>query len=260
MSRTTNSAEVEKNSRPFTATPVLLIPVIDLKNHQAVHAVAGQRDAYQPVRSVLCDTAEPREVATALARRVGHKTLYVADLDALQTSSTRHRPIIQQLLADGFEVWLDAGVKRVSDAKELATIDSAGYRLSQIIVALESVESQEELHAIVRQLDAQRLVFSMDLKAGQISANEFWKGQSPLEILQQVTSVGIRNVILLDVAAVGVGQGVITLDLCRQAREQFPDVQLVSGGGVRGADDVQRLADAGCQGALVATALHRGAL
>jgi phosphoribosylformimino-5-aminoimidazole carboxamide ribotide isomerase len=37
-------------------------------------------------------------------------------------------------------------------------------------------------------------------------------------------------------------------------------VTLVAGGGVRGADDLARLADAGCDGALVATALHDGRL
>jgi phosphoribosylformimino-5-aminoimidazole carboxamide ribotide isomerase len=39
-----------------------------------------------------------------------------------------------------------------------------------------------------------------------------------------------------------------------------PHVALFAGGGVRGPDDLARLADAGCDGALVATALHDGLL
>jgi phosphoribosylformimino-5-aminoimidazole carboxamide ribotide isomerase len=35
---------------------------------------------------------------------------------------------------------------------------------------------------------------------------------------------------------------------------------LLAGGGVRGYEDLARLADAGCDGALVATALHDGRL
>jgi phosphoribosylformimino-5-aminoimidazole carboxamide ribotide isomerase len=41
-------------------------------------------------------------------------------------------------------------------------------------------------------------------------------------------------------------------------REAVADMTLVAGGGVRGVDDLARLADTGCDGALVATALHDG--
>ena len=46
----------------------------------------------------------------------------------------------------------------------------------------------------------------------------------------------------------------------RRVRRAVPDVALLAGGGVRGPEDLQRLADAGCDGALVATALHDGRL
>jgi phosphoribosylformimino-5-aminoimidazole carboxamide ribotide isomerase len=59
---------------------------------------------------------------------------------------------------------------------------------------------------------------------------------------------------------VGVGGGTRTLDLCRQIQEEFPRVELTAGGGVRGLDDLKVLAAAGCDAALVASALHDGRL
>jgi uncharacterized protein related to proFAR isomerase len=43
-------------------------------------------------------------------------------------------------------------------------------------------------------------------------------------------------------------------------REAVPGLTLLAGGGIQGREDLVRLADSGCDGALVATALHDGGL
>jgi phosphoribosylformimino-5-aminoimidazole carboxamide ribotide isomerase len=52
----------------------------------------------------------------------------------------------------------------------------------------------------------------------------------------------------------------LDLRLIARVREAAPHVTLVAGGGVRGPADLTRLAAAGCDAALVATALQSGAL
>jgi phosphoribosylformimino-5-aminoimidazole carboxamide ribotide isomerase len=64
--------------------------------------------------------------------------------------------------------------------------------------------------------------------------------------------------IVLDLADVGVSRGTGTLDLVRRLRSAHPQLELTAGGGVRGIDDLRQLADAGCDAALVASALHDG--
>jgi phosphoribosylformimino-5-aminoimidazole carboxamide ribotide isomerase len=66
--------------------------------------------------------------------------------------------------------------------------------------------------------------------------------------------------IVLDIADVGVGQGTHTLNLCQQLIAELHPVSVIAGGGVRGIDDLKALADAGCDAALVASALHDGRL
>jgi phosphoribosylformimino-5-aminoimidazole carboxamide ribotide isomerase len=64
---------------------------------------------------------------------------------------------------------------------------------------------------------------------------------------------------VIDLARVGTATG-IDLELIARVRKAVPKMTLLAGGGVRGREDLARLADAGCDGALVATALHDGRL
>jgi len=62
---------------------------------------------------------------------------------------------------------------------------------------------------------------------------------------------------VIDLARVGTGRG-LDLDLLASVRDATRGSRLLAGGGVRGVEDLARLADVGCDGALVATALHDG--
>ena len=59
-----------------------VIPVIDVLGGVAVNAVKGMRQEYQPLKSSLCKSADPVDVAAAF-RTFGFKELYMADLDAI---------------------------------------------------------------------------------------------------------------------------------------------------------------------------------
>jgi uncharacterized protein related to proFAR isomerase len=64
---------------------------------------------------------------------------------------------------------------------------------------------------------------------------------------------------VLDLARVGSGGGP-DVALLAELHSRLPDVEVLAGGGVRHAGDLRALAGAGAAGALVATALHGGAI
>src|SRR3989454_1059699 len=70
---------------------------------------------------------------------------------------------------------------------------------------------------------------------------------------------GVAAMLVLDVARVGSGLGV-DLDLVAALRRAHPGSELLAGGGIGSVRDLERLADSGCDGALIATALHDGSL
>ena len=62
---------------------------------------------------------------------------------------------------------------------------------------------------------------------------------------------------MIDLARVGTGRG-IDVELLARIRSTTSGLRLVAGGGVRGWDDLVRVAKAGYDAVLVATALHDG--
>ena len=72
----------------------------------------------------------------------------------------------------------------------------------------------------------------------------------------RAADAGVRTMIVIDLARVGTRKG-LDLGLIARVRAATPGLTLVAGGGVRGPEDLTQLAAAGCDGALVATSLHR---
>ncbi|MHB8864712.1 MAG: HisA/HisF-related TIM barrel protein [Pirellulaceae bacterium] len=236
-----------------------LYGVLDLKAGQVVRGVAGRRETYQPVRSVIARTSAPGDVAGGLLEHLGLRRAYVADLDAI----AGHAPNWAALTAianAGLELLVDAGCGDRDRAVELAEFAACGVRLQGVVVGLESL-GIEDLSVFVQAIGVERAVLSLDLHEGRpIVGAESLRGQSPQAIAAQAWSAGFRRIIVLDLAGVGVAGGPMTLRTCSELRRQWRWQELISGGGVRHSDDLLALQHAGCDGVLLASALHAGTL
>jgi phosphoribosylformimino-5-aminoimidazole carboxamide ribotide isomerase len=233
-----------------------ILPVLDLMQGQIVRGVGGKRDTYQPIVSKLVASAEPVAVALALHDRFGFDEFYLADLDAIR-DGIPNLEVYQQLQMEGFRLWVDAGVRSRS-ARTLKMLIIAN--VARVILGLETIADPDDIGHIVRRLGADRAVFSLDLKEGKaLGAIERWHTSDPFGIARRaIESYGVRRLIVLDLAHVGVGNGIGTEALCRRIKEVHPEVHLCAGGGVRGSADVARLTQLGVDHVLVASALHDG--
>jgi phosphoribosylformimino-5-aminoimidazole carboxamide ribotide isomerase len=232
-----------------------LIPVIDLLNNQAVHAVKGDRCNYKPVKSVLCETSDPLAVARAFRDQLGLKEIYIADLDAIQNPSRRiHRNLIENLACrENIDIILDAGI---SDHARISMWLNAG--IHRIVVGSETLDTLDTAKEIPAVTDPSRVVFSLDCRNGKIiSQCPVLRGLSPLKTLETLKSSGWREVILLDLARVGSGRG-IHRPLAIEARANFPTLTLLVGGGITGPEEISALDTMGVDGILAATIFHLG--
>jgi phosphoribosylformimino-5-aminoimidazole carboxamide ribotide isomerase len=231
-----------------------VIPVLDLERGRAVHARRGERAAYAPVESTLAPgrRGDARAVARAYVHTLGARELYVADLDAITGGALQH-DLLHDLAALGAPLWVDAGVATAEQARRAT---SAGAH--RVIVGLETLPSFEALDAIAGAVAGAGVAFSLDLHAGvPIVRADACMGGTAESLAERAVQAGARAVIVLDLARVGASAGV-DLPLLERIRCAVPGVELVAGGGVRDGEDLRRLADAGCDAALVATALHAG--
>lgn len=236
-----------------------LIPVMDLKQGRVVRAIAGQRQRYQPIRSVLAADPQPRTVASAF-RNAGFDTVYVADLDAIGGAAPNWMAL-QAIAACGLNLLLDAGVDGIGRASQLACYAADQPRLSGIVLGLESLPNPQVLASCVQVVGRRQSLFSLDLHRGRPLSNwPAWQQASPGQIVAEVIAAGLSRLIVLDLACVGTARGPRIGELCRQLRDEHPAVEILAGGGVRHLQDLEALRAAGCHAALVASALHDGTL
>lgn len=237
--------------------PLHIVPVIDLLHGRAVHARGGRRAEYLSVATALGVeiSGDPLALARLYIERLGLQQVYVADLDAIAGEAPQNA-LLASIAGLGASLWVDAGIASVPQA-----VDALGTRASRLVVGLETLRSFDELHDICAWIGGERIAFSLDLRRGipVIDATAAIPMSPPEAIAARAVDAGVSAVILLDLERVGTGTG-IDLPLLAAVRRAIPAVLLLAGGGVRGNDDLSRLADAGCDGALVATALHSGAI
>jgi phosphoribosylformimino-5-aminoimidazole carboxamide ribotide isomerase len=232
-----------------------VIPVIDTLRGQVVRGVAGRRHEYRPVSSRLTPSAEPLAVARAFRDHFGLTELYLADLDAI-AGAPAALATYAALHADGFRLWVDAGIRRAEDARLLAEADVEG-----IVAGLETLRGPEAVHALCDQYGSERVIFSLDLKGGlPLGEVAAWQAADACAIAAQAIGCGVRRLIVLDLARVGVSEGLGTEALCERLALAYPQVEIIAGGGVRDAADLRRLKQCGVRGVLVASALHDGRL
>jgi phosphoribosylformimino-5-aminoimidazole carboxamide ribotide isomerase len=233
---------------------MLILPVLDLMAGQVVRGIAGRRGDYRPIVSQLTSSSDPAVVAAAFARRFDLTDLYLADLDAIAGEAPA-REIITRLHADGFRLRVDAGIRTAQQARELRQLGVA-----RVVVGLETVAGPAQLAAAIDDL-GERAVFSLDLRDGQpLGDAAAWPARDPEGIAEHAIALGVSEIIVLDLARVGVTTGTGTESLCATLSKKYPRIAVYAGGGVRGVADLRALRDAGIRGALVASALHDGLL
>jgi phosphoribosylformimino-5-aminoimidazole carboxamide ribotide isomerase len=235
-----------------------VIGVIDLAAGRAVHARGGRRDAYLPVAAGGLLDRDGDTVALArayLSPRVGVRELYVADLDAIGGAPPQ-RALLAGLAALGAPLWVDAGVRSADGGRALLRASDA----ARVVVGLETLGGMDDLEEIVAAVGGtDRVAFSLDLRDGvpQAAVADL-RGASPAALAAEAAERGAGAVIVLDLARVGSGRGVDVPLLAALRRALPARCALLAGGGVRGRDDLEHIAAAGCDGVLVATALLDG--
>ena len=233
---------------------MLVLPVLDILEGQVVHGVAGRRTEYRPIVSRLTSSCEPLAVARAIRNTFGLDRYYLADLDGILRQKPNY-PVYRDLVDDGFELLVDAGIRNSQDA---ARVQAAG--VSKIVVGLESCRSPADLASIATAEIS--ITFSLDLLSGKPCRREDSIGWSdhPWEIIRQAIHAKAKAILPLDLSDVGMSTGGSTDSLCQFIRNEFPKIHLITGGGVRNPEDLKRLSSLGVDEALVATALHDGRL
>ncbi len=222
-----------------------IVPVLDIFDNRAVRAVRGDRRHYAPLRSIVAPTTQPVELAATLLAWHPFDALYVADLNAIQGLGACHdeiRAMVRQHAA--IEFWIDAAFATPETLAPYRDLRNVRY-----VIGSETLTGMNELAALRTALGTPAsIALSLDFMgrefrgpAGLWASPERWPD----------------TVIAMNLARVGAGEGP-DHDLLADIAARAPHCRRVAAGGVRGVEDLARLANAGVAAALLASALHDG--
>jgi phosphoribosylformimino-5-aminoimidazole carboxamide ribotide isomerase len=229
-----------------------IVPVLDLKGGIVVHARRGERVDYAPLRSRLVEGCDPVPVACALCALCRTNSLYVADLDALAGQPVNMGAL--EALVSVAEPWVDAGATTPDGA---AALQRAG--VARNVLGTESIGRGALAEGVLAAREPPP-VLSVDLREDRlISLDPELAGRNPAAAAPLARALGVRELLVIDLARVGTGSGP-PLDAVADLAAALPGVAVYAGGGVRDDADLRALESAGAAGALVATALHEGRL
>ena len=219
------------------------IPVLDLKDGQAVSGKSGLRDTYQPLQTVFAPSSNPIEIAQGLKLN-GADELYIADLDLIESNGHNINEI--KMVNTIIPVILDAGVK---NAEGFSFFLDYAFK---IIIPTETLESIDDLYEICNKYPKERIVISVDVKNNELFSKNL--DLTLKEFKDILADVDPSQIILLDISGVGTNKG-----YNEELLNEFADLKdkLIIAGGLN-KDSISELEKIGIKKVLLGTSLHSG--
>jgi phosphoribosylformimino-5-aminoimidazole carboxamide ribotide isomerase len=229
-----------------------LLPAIDIRGGRVVRLVEGdfgRETAYSD---------DPVGVARAFADQ-GASWIHIVDLDGARAGEPVQAATIRAILeaVDGRAQCQVAGGLR-SDAAVAEALEAGAAR---VVVGTAAIREPAFAGRVVARHGPERIVAALDVRDG-LALGEGWRPGAP-------------GVLAADALAVLADHGMATFAataIARDGRLEGPDLDLlaslvalergriIASGGIGSIDDLRRVRDAGCVGAIVGTALYEGRL
>lgn len=225
-----------------------VVPVLDMKNGLAVHAMQGQRDKYAPVNCDWCSEGDIDQLVQGYQNMLGLDDLYIADLDAI-TEGTLNIDIYSRIKeAVRGRIMIDAGITSIQAFHDLESHDFA-----EIILGTESVPSLAIFTDIIKS-NHNDTIISFDVKNGQVLSPIKKLASAGIEgAFHIIETLNPSSIIFLDLTSVGAKIGVNPL---AKSIVEAASVPIFLGGGVKSVADLADAKETGFCGVLVATALQ----
>ncbi|HMQ61395.1 MAG TPA: 1-(5-phosphoribosyl)-5-[(5-phosphoribosylamino)methylideneamino]imidazole-4-carboxamide isomerase [Flavilitoribacter sp.] len=225
-----------------------IIPAIDIIDGKCVRLTQGDYEQKKVYNE------DPLEVAK-MFEGAGLSRLHLVDLDGAKAKRIVNYKVLERIASrTGLHIDFGGGLKSDDD---LRIAFESGAR--QITGGTVAVKDRALFLQWLKEYGPDRIILGADVRDRRIAVSG-WQEQSELELipfLEGYAGEGVTHVICTDVSKDGLLQGP-ALDLYQEIRETFPDLRLIASGGVASMDDLLRLRDAGCFGAILGKAIYEG--
>ncbi len=220
----------------------LMIPTLDILDGKAVSGKLGKTNEYEELKSVVCDSSDPLDVARTY-EDLGFTEVYIADLDGI-VDSKPNLEVIEEI---------------VSKTRLSAMVD-LGIWSNDMILLMKKVKPiiAAEMFCSLNLLEFPHdVILCIDVVDGKLVSEVHGDLFDFLKLI--CDSTRIKEIILLDLNRFGLSEGP-NIELCRSVAESLPEKKIIYGGGIRCLYDIYALRQVGADRVLIGAALHSGVI
>lgn len=223
-----------------------IIPAIDIIDGKCVRLTQGD---YQQKKIY---NEDPLEVAQQF-EDAGLTRLHLVDLDGAKASRIINHKVLEKLATrTGLHIDFGGGLKSDEDVR--VAFESGARQITGGTIA---VKKPAVFESWLKQYGGERIILGSDVKDGFVAVSG-WQEKSQLELfpfLEDYLQKGVQYTICTDVSKDGLLAGT-ALSLYQRIRETFPDLKLIASGGVTTMQEVEKLQEIGCHGAIIGKAIY----
>jgi phosphoribosylformimino-5-aminoimidazole carboxamide ribotide isomerase len=201
-----------------------VIPAIDIIDGKCVRLEQGNYD------KITLYHKEPLEIAKKF-EDAGLKRLHLVDLDGAKAGAVKNWKVLE-----------------VIAGKTSLVIDFGG-----------GVKTEKDVEIWLLKFGAEKFLLGGDVKNEKITISG-WQEETKIwiyDFIQKYIDHGIKQVFCTDVSKDGKLEGP-AIDLYKNIISKFPELFFIASGGVSSVDDLKRLKEIGCRGAIVGKAIYEG--
>lgn len=224
-----------------------LIPAIDIIDGKCVRLSKGDYSRKKTYND------DPVEMAKRFEDN-GLQYIHLVDLDGARSQHIVNHKVLERICTET-ELSVDFGGGVKSDQDIRIAFESGA---SQVTGGSIAVKNPELFREWMERCGAEKIILGADCMDGKI-ATTGWTETSELDVMDFIARFresGIDYVICTDIAKDGMLQGP-SVALYQSILDQCA-VKLIASGGVTSMDDLYRLREIGCEGAIIGKAIYEG--
>lgn len=225
-----------------------VIPAIDIISGKCVRLTQGDYSRQKIYNE------HPLEVARQF-EDAGLKRLHLVDLDGAKQGAVQNWKVLETLAGKtGLVIDFGGGISADKDLQIVFDSGAAFATVGSIAVKNEKLFLEWLLN-----YGADKFLLGADVREEKISISG-WQENTEIwiyDFMEKYIQSGIRQIFCTDITLDGAMQGP-SLELYKNIVQKFPDLNFIASGGIRSLDDISKLEEAGCRGAIVGKAIYEG--
>lgn len=227
---------------------MFLIPAIDIIDGKCVRLTQGdysQKKIYNE---------NPLEVAKEFEAN-GLLRLHLVDLDGAKAKKIINHKVLEKICTQT-RLHVDFG-GGVQDNENLKI--AFEYGAKQVTGGSVAFKNPQLFEQWLTEFGGEKIILGADCQNEMIAISG-WEEKTTVSVfdfIKDFQKKGAKYAICTDISKDGLLAGT-SIELYKKIISQMPDIQLIASGGVTDMDDVKKLAEIGCFGAIIGKAIYEG--